>query len=121
MTNKKDTHTSIREELFKQTSPGRKVTKELSNGLTVEIRQPSRKLRNELIAECRIAGENPNMFMFMDKLVIKCTYNPETGNRVFRDSDYDEISKMEEVPWLDELVNAASELLNVSVEGMEKN
>ena len=116
---------SLREQLFQDVTPGRKETKTLSNGLVVEVKQPTRGVRNKLLQEsCEFDNEGNTKFnpmVFADKCVIHCTYNPETGNRIFRDSDYDQIEKLENADWFDELVSFVQEIIKTNKEDMEKN
>jgi hypothetical protein len=120
MTEKKATNESLRDQLFKTSTPGRTIKKTLSNGIEVEVRQPTRRERNKIAEKAR-DGESFNVGDFADRLAIACTINPVTGNRVFRDSDYVKIEDMQNAEWFDELTAVVSEVLNVSAESMEKN
>lgn len=123
MTNK--TQTSIREQLFNQTTPGKRVKKTLSSGIEVELRQPARGVVNKIMEESYEVDGKGNPFFkpmtFIDKCAIKCTYNPQTGNRVFSDNDYEKIEQFENTDWFDELVSMVQEIVNVNKKDMKKN
>ena len=115
---------SIREQLFADVKPGRSETIELSNGVKVEVRQPTRGVRNRILQEsCETVGKETkfNAMAFADRCVIQCTFNAETGNRVFKDSDYDEIEKLQNAEWFDELVEVVQRIISVTQKDMEKN
>jgi len=116
-------HKSIREQLLADVQEGVVISKKLSNGVEVEMRQPSVGMRNRAIAESRMEGDSGslNPMDFVLRIVCYCTYAPGTGQRVFSNRDFDKLNELTEAPWLDELCAAANELVSVSKEEVEKN
>lgn len=58
-------------------------------GAEFEVRQPSLKQRNDLLSRCRDARGDVDPTSLMVNIVIMCTYDPESGEKVFDDTDYE--------------------------------
>ena len=83
------------------------------NGIEVEIRQPSVKVRTELFNKCMDENGRVKMTEFLVWAMIYNTFVPNTEELVFEEEDYDSLMARPAGGFLDKFGNKASELLNV--------
>ena len=89
----------------------------------VEVRQPSVKARGEIFkrAGAGANGSKVDLAELQVTAVIECTFEPGTPQRVFTDADRAALFDAPAGGFVDQLAEAALELLNVNQEDLEKN
>lgn len=90
------------------------------NGVEVEVRQPSIRVRRELFNKCTDAQGNIDANEFLVWSIIKNTYKPGTrATRVFEEGDYEQLMNQPTGGWVDQLIDAMSRLSNPEASGKE--
>lgn len=103
---------SVRTALFSGAPKFRSELVEI-DGVTVEVRQPSIRVRRELFNKCTTPSGNidPNEFLIWS--IIKNTYLPGSRTkRVFEDGDYEQLMNQPTGGWVDTLIDTMSRLTN---------
>ncbi len=101
-----------------------KVTHEAEgqDPITVKIKQPTVKQRNDIIKRCR-NGKGPEAQVdemeFLIQTVIELVLDPESGKKIFTQADRAVLLEQPSGGFIDTFGTAAAELL--SLEGQEKN
>jgi hypothetical protein len=92
------------------------------NGVEVEVRQPSVKSRRDLMKRATDGG-SVDLALFMVWGVIFNTYVPATNELVFDEMDFDALMEKPVGGFIDQLSEAASEMMNVDedLENKAKN
>ena len=114
MPDKKD----LRNNLFSQAIALDKRLIEI-NGEKYEIRQPTIAQRNEITSRCR-QGDNFDGLAYQVWGVIMFTYNPDTNERVFEDTDYEQLANMPTGSFVDVIGESIIELSNVDISEAKK-
>jgi hypothetical protein len=112
----------IRSALFNG-SKGRSEIIEYS-GVEVEVRVPTVGARGAIFKASGISGGDMSRADFgkmQVSAVIACTYYKGTSQRVFQDTDYDELMNQPSGGVFDLLANAAINLLNVKEDAAKKS
>ncbi len=94
------------------------------DGEQYEIRQPSVANRAAIMKKARIQTgdvEQLDIAALQIWAIIKCTYVPETNERVFEDSDAQNFLDGPGGLFVDKFAAVAMRLMNVEAEGIEKN
>lgn len=87
-------------------------------GEKVEIRQPTLAVVNKLAS----AANNPNSKVpGIVRVLIEYCYVPGTNEKVFDNSDEEQLSEMPSGAWLNEFNEAIQRLTGVDVKAAEKN
>jgi hypothetical protein len=110
----------MRSTLLSRSQDFKKEVVELEEGLTVEIRSPSIKQRNQLFkaAGMKIAKNEEDVANKLDPMelmllaVIELTYDT-TGNKLFTLADRDGLLDLPAGSWYDKVAQAAMRMLNV--------
>ena len=119
---KKTSTKSIRQQLFEDSDEGKRIKRTLSNGVEIEMCEPTKGQRNRIINESRTDDEgNFNPFDFIMRIAVECSFVPGKDVKVFNDGDYEKICNLRGADWVDELVEIAQEVTNVSREDTVKN
>ena len=97
-------------------------------GVPVEIKEPSERQRAKIFerarSEINVDGGKPKINVDTAELavwaLICCVHDPETGETVFTEADYETLMNMP-ASQLDKLKSKALEYVNVDREALEKN
>jgi len=79
----------------------------------VEVRQPSIKVRNELIKRCMDKDGNMDNMEFMVQSAILLVYDPDSGEPLFTKEDYDSLISQPSGGFVDQFSAEAMGLLSV--------
>lgn len=98
----------------------------LYNGMEIEFRQPSIRLRKEIHNKSQVEGEDKDIskidiWAYMVWSVIFCSFVPGTNDKIFEEGDYENLMEQPAGGFVDEFSTKISELLNVDVEKSLKN
>lgn len=83
-------------------------------GETFEVRQPSLKQRNNLLTRCRDGKGEIDPTALMVWITIHCVYDPETGEPVFDEADYEAMTESPPNGFVDVLGAKALEVAGLS-------
>ena len=95
-------------------------------GEKFEMRQPTIGQRGEIRNKSMKVGMHDgeettfDMFGFLICAVVELTHDPETGERVFSDEDYEELQSLPAGGWFDKLTKEAADLCNVQDDEVKK-
>jgi len=87
------------------------------NGVNIQVKQPSVGERDELFDDIRDENGNLDHVKILTWGVIRLAHDPESGERVFDDSDYDAMMEHPTNSWVDTLGEAVLRVLNVENTG----
>lgn len=82
-------------------------------GIEVEVRQPTIKERNKLLAECRGDDGTLDEMEFILQCAIRFVYDPESGEAVYEEGDYDALVSQPAGDFVDQFGGEAIELLTL--------
>ncbi|MCK5604287.1 hypothetical protein KAR91_20530 [Candidatus Pacearchaeota archaeon] len=91
------------------------------NGVKVELRQPTVKVRKDLMDKSMNEDGKINVLMFMTYGVIYNTYIPDTNELVYEETDFDAMMDKPVGCFLDSFGEKISNLLNIEDDGGVKN
>ncbi len=101
------------------------------NGNEFEIRQPSVAKKSKIMSKCRIPLSEGDESEFTTASldygemqvwsVIYCTFDPETGERIFEEDDYPNLREQPSGGFVDRFSSVAMRLMNVQPEEDAKN
>ena len=77
--------------------------------VTVLVKSMTAKDRARMLSGAAANNGNFNLEEILPDLVIQCTYDPETGERVFRDADRDALLAKSSAP-IEQIANVAMRL-----------
>lgn len=109
---------SLRDSILAQKPKSQSVTPSFLDGQTVEVRVMSVKERRDMLAAANDDEGNHDAAAFEAAAVIACTYDPETGRRVFEETDKEALTELPSNV-LDELAEPALRLNGLLVAGVE--
>ena len=119
---------TTRDEIRSKTVGSKKVfrSEKLSyNGMEIEFRQPSIRLRKEIhdrsIKEGKEDEGKVDLWTYMVWSVIYCSFVPGGKELVFEDGDFENLMDQPAGGFVDEFSTKIAELLNVDVEDKLKN
>ncbi len=115
MPDKKD----LRNNLFSQAIALDKRLIEI-NGEKYEIRQPTIAQRNEITIRCQQGDHIIDGLAYQLWGVIMFTYNPDTNERVFEDTDYEQLANMPTGSFVDVIAQSILEVSNVDISEAKK-
>lgn len=98
----------------------------LYNGMEIEFRQPTVRLRKEIHDKSQVEGKENDVskvdiWAYMVWSVIFCSFVPKTNEKVFEEGDFENLMEQPAGGFVDEFSTKISELLNVDVEKSLKN
>ena len=91
------------------------------DGQQVELRQPTVKIRNQLLRYAATPECDVDFNDFLLRAVIQCAYVPGTNERVYEDEDYDVLAERPTNDFVDEFSETIMGLMNVTPGEVEKN
>jgi len=91
------------------------------NGTQIELRQPTVKVRNDLLQAAKTEDGDVDFNDFLLRGVIQCAYVPGTNERVYEDADYETLAGQPTNSFVDECSEAVMRLMNVTPGAAEKN
>lgn len=119
---------STRDEIRSKTVGSKKNFRKetlLYNGMEIEFRQPTVRLRKEIHDKSKVEGAEDatsvDIWAYMVWSVIYCSFVPGTDEKVFEAGDYENLMEQPAGGFVDEFSTKISELLNVNVEDKLKN
>lgn len=92
-----------------------------ANGEQIELRQPTVKVRNELLQAAKTPDGDVDFNDFLLRGVIQCAYVPGTKERIYEDEDYDVLAEQPTNSFVDDCSEELMSLLNVTPGDVEKN
>lgn len=122
--NEQDKQQSTRDQIRAKTLGKGRTLKSATHtveGVEVTLRQPKIAERNEISELAKDENGNVNQLELIVWAIIRLTETPDTGERVFDDTDYNAFLEQPANSWVDELGEALLEMLNVSKESETKN
>jgi hypothetical protein len=91
------------------------------NGESFELRQMSIRDRSEVRALTVDENGFSDPYAFNVRSVIRCTYAPETGEKVFEDADFEALMDLPADSFMDLLVAEMAKMINVSTDTEKKH
>jgi hypothetical protein len=91
------------------------------NGVEIELRQPSIRVRKEIVALSKNEDGQVEMLEFLQRALIECAYVPGTDERIFDETDYDTINEHPTGGWVDKLTDKLLVLVNIRADEIAKN
>lgn len=122
-TKKKKTNprSELRDGLFAGASEVQTQIFKLKNGKEVELRSTPLKERNEIAKRAGLTGKEPDVTRFQCLALIGTAYVPGTDDKLFEPGDLDFLERMSAGSELEALSLAATRMLNLDSEELEKN
>jgi len=110
---------SLRQAIFSGAPQFRSERVEIK-GVTVEVRQPSIRMRRELFNQCMDGNGNLDANEFLILSVLKSTFVPGTNDEhMFDEADYETIMNQPTGSWVDDLVEAMGRLTSPESQGKD--
>jgi len=81
--------------------------------IEVEIRQPTIKQRNDLLGSCRRKDGSLDEMEFILQCAIRFVYDPESGERIYDETDYSTLISQPAGDFVDQFGGEAIELLTL--------
>jgi len=113
------TRKSVRDALLGKAPEFKKEIVEYE-GIEVEIRQPSMKVRKQVMKRATDKEGNTDIFDFLIWSVIENTYFVGSDEKIFEDTDYDSLVERPSGGFMDKFGEVAASLMNVEEDVSEK-
>jgi hypothetical protein len=95
----------------------------IDDGIEIEVRQPTIKIRSRIMAQAGISAEKgamTDLAAIQIAAVVFCAFVPGTNERIFDAADRQALEEMPTNDWFDEVQSAAMSFMNNEPEAAGK-